>query len=194
MSEIDPETVGQLLHETARVWRHKLDQRLRPLGLSQAKWRTIAHLARGQMTQRDLAERLSIEEPTLARLAHSPRKRRLDQARERAARSALQNRPPATQVEPASPADRGHRPRVAARTFGNDFIARFANLPARPDRDPAERPRPLRLIPATGTARRKNESHDIRRQNEHRQSRIGWKSRSPLRPQMDLPRRRGARP
>jgi MarR family transcriptional regulator for hemolysin len=68
MSEIDPETVGQLLHETARVWRHKLDQRLRPLGLSQAKWRTIANLARGQMTQRDLAERLSIEEPTLARL------------------------------------------------------------------------------------------------------------------------------
>jgi MarR family transcriptional regulator for hemolysin len=68
MNEIDPETVGQLLHETARVWRHKLDQRLRPLGLSQAKWRTIAHLARGQMTQHDLAERLSIEEPTLARL------------------------------------------------------------------------------------------------------------------------------
>ena len=68
MSKIDPETVGQLLHETARVWRHKLDQRLQPLGLSQAKWRTIAHLARGQLTQRDLAERLSIEEPTLARL------------------------------------------------------------------------------------------------------------------------------
>ena len=68
MSEIDPEIIGQLLHETARVWRHKLDQRLQPLGLSQAKWRTIAHLARGHLTQRDLAERLSIEEPTLARL------------------------------------------------------------------------------------------------------------------------------
>jgi MarR family transcriptional regulator for hemolysin len=68
MTEIDPETIGQVLHETARVWRHKLDQRLRPLGLSQAKWRTIAHLARGHLTQRDLAERLGIEEPTLARL------------------------------------------------------------------------------------------------------------------------------
>jgi len=68
MSGIDPETIGQLLHETARVWRHKLDQRLQPLGLSQAKWRTLAHLARGHLTQRDLAERLSIEEPTLARL------------------------------------------------------------------------------------------------------------------------------
>ena len=68
MSQIDPETVGQLLGETARVWRQKLDQRLQPLGLSQAKWRTIALLARGHLTQRDLAERLSIEEPTLARL------------------------------------------------------------------------------------------------------------------------------
>src|SRR4029453_14559077 len=68
MRKIDPETVGQLLHETARVWRHKLDLRPQPLGLSQAKWRTIAHLARGQMTQHDLAERLGIEEPSLARL------------------------------------------------------------------------------------------------------------------------------
>jgi MarR family transcriptional regulator for hemolysin len=68
MSQIDPETIGQLLGETARVWRHKLDQRLQPLGLSQAKWRTIALLARGHLTQRDLAERLGIEEPTLARL------------------------------------------------------------------------------------------------------------------------------
>jgi MarR family transcriptional regulator for hemolysin len=68
MSAIDPETIGQLLHETARVWRHKLDQRLQPLGLSQAKWRTIAHLAHGHLTQCDLAQRLSIEEPTLARL------------------------------------------------------------------------------------------------------------------------------
>jgi len=68
MSQIDPETIGQLLHETARVWRHKLDRRLQPLGLSQAKWRTIAHLARGHLTQCDLAQRLSIEEPTLARI------------------------------------------------------------------------------------------------------------------------------
>ncbi len=68
MSKIDPETIGQLVQETARVWRHKLDQRLRPLGLSQAKWRTLAHLSRGHLTQCDLAQRLSIEEPTLARI------------------------------------------------------------------------------------------------------------------------------
>jgi len=68
MLEIDPEKIGQLVQETGRVWRHKLDQRLRPLGLSQAKWRTLAHLSRGHLTQCDLAQRLSIEEPTLARL------------------------------------------------------------------------------------------------------------------------------
>ena len=35
------ETFGQLLHGTARAWRQKLDQRLKPMGLSQAKWRTM---------------------------------------------------------------------------------------------------------------------------------------------------------
>ena len=68
MTDFDPETIGHLLHDTARVWRTKLDQRLQPLGLSQAKWRTIAHLSGGHLTQCDLAQRLSIEEPTLARL------------------------------------------------------------------------------------------------------------------------------
>lgn len=64
----DPEKIGQMIGETARFWRHRLDQRLRPLGLTQAKWRTIAHLSRGHLTQCDLAGRLGIEEPTLARL------------------------------------------------------------------------------------------------------------------------------
>ncbi len=67
MPEIDPETIGQLLHQTARVWRQRLDQRLHPLGLSQAKWRTLAFLAEGHLTQCELADRLGIEEPTLAR-------------------------------------------------------------------------------------------------------------------------------
>ncbi|HEY5036356.1 MAG TPA: MarR family transcriptional regulator [Chthoniobacterales bacterium] len=67
MDPIDPDKIGQLIHQTSRAWRQQLDQRLRPLGLSQAKWRTIAHLARGHLTQCELAERLEIEEPTLAR-------------------------------------------------------------------------------------------------------------------------------
>ncbi len=67
MPKIDPETIGQLIHQTARIWRQRLDQRLHPLGLSQAKWRTLAHLAEGHLTQCELADRLGIEEPTLAR-------------------------------------------------------------------------------------------------------------------------------
>ena len=62
------EKIGLLLSDTARVWRTKLDQRLRPLGLSQGKWTTLVHLARGadKLTQREIAARIGIEEPTLA--------------------------------------------------------------------------------------------------------------------------------
>jgi MarR family transcriptional regulator, transcriptional regulator for hemolysin len=50
------------------VWRTRLDQRLRPLGLSQGKWTTLVHLARGadKLTQKEIATRIGIEEPTLA--------------------------------------------------------------------------------------------------------------------------------
>lgn len=61
---------GLVLFGTARAWRTKLDQRLRPLGLSQGKWRTLMHLSRGsdKLTQKELAEHMGIEEPTLAGL------------------------------------------------------------------------------------------------------------------------------
>ena len=61
---------GMLLGETSRAWRYRLDQRLKPLGLSQAKWITLLKLswAEGRMTQKELAERLGIESPTLVRL------------------------------------------------------------------------------------------------------------------------------
>jgi len=61
-----------LLHGTARAWRSKLDQRLKPLGLSQAKWRTLLHLslAGEPITQAEIASRLEIEEPTLVTLLH----------------------------------------------------------------------------------------------------------------------------
>lgn len=61
---------GSALAETARVWRMRLDRRLRPLGLSQAKWRALLNVARdGEgMTQKALAERLGIEGPSLVGL------------------------------------------------------------------------------------------------------------------------------
>ena len=70
MNDID--TIGPLLHGTARAWRLKLDERLKPMGLSQAKWRTLMHLsvAPGPLTQAEIASHLGIEEPTLVTLLH----------------------------------------------------------------------------------------------------------------------------
>jgi MarR family transcriptional regulator, transcriptional regulator for hemolysin len=68
----DVDLFGPLLHGTARAWRLKLDQRLKPMGLSQAKWRTLMHLSvsPGPLTQAEIASHLGIEEPTLVTLLH----------------------------------------------------------------------------------------------------------------------------
>jgi MarR family transcriptional regulator for hemolysin len=68
----DVDVFGPLLHGTARAWRLKLDERLKPMGLSQAKWRTLMHLsiAPGPLTQAEIASHLGIEEPTLVTLLH----------------------------------------------------------------------------------------------------------------------------
>ena len=72
MPPLDSETFGPLLHGTARAWRLKLDERLRPLGMTQAKWRTLLHLSlvNRPITQAEIAGRLGIEEPTLVNLLH----------------------------------------------------------------------------------------------------------------------------
>ncbi|HET6655809.1 MAG TPA: MarR family transcriptional regulator [Gammaproteobacteria bacterium] len=70
MAESDRERFGTMVGELSRLWRRALNQRLKPLGLSQAQWMVILHLgrARGGMVQHELAERLNIEAPSLARL------------------------------------------------------------------------------------------------------------------------------
>lgn len=70
MAKPDPEQIGWLINDTWRVWRAKLDGRLKPLGLSQGKWRTLVHLSKGgdQLSQSELAARMMIEEPTMAGL------------------------------------------------------------------------------------------------------------------------------
>ncbi|MBV1904171.1 MAG: MarR family transcriptional regulator [Marinosulfonomonas sp.] len=56
------------LARVARHWRTRLDKRFRALGLTQARWMALWVLSRsGPMTQRDLAEQLGIEGPTLVR-------------------------------------------------------------------------------------------------------------------------------
>jgi MarR family transcriptional regulator, transcriptional regulator for hemolysin len=71
-TQFDLEKIGQVLTGTARTWRNKLDQRLRPLGLTQGKWMTLVHLAASEkpLTQRELAALVGIEEPTLAGILH----------------------------------------------------------------------------------------------------------------------------
>src|ERR1700741_3111404 len=66
------EMFGQLVHGTACEWRQKLDERLKPMGLSQAKWRTLLHLslAGDALTQAEIAARLGVEEPTVVTLLH----------------------------------------------------------------------------------------------------------------------------
>ena len=67
---LDRERFGALLHDTARAWRLRLDQRLKPLGMSQSQWMVLLWLSRGcnGMSQKALAERLGIEGPAVVGL------------------------------------------------------------------------------------------------------------------------------
>lgn len=62
--------LGQLIGEATNIWRSVLDRRLKPLGLSQARWRVLLHAARADrpLTQSELANRLYIGGPSLVSL------------------------------------------------------------------------------------------------------------------------------
>ena len=64
------EQLGYAIGESARLWRTRLNERLRPLGLSQARWMVLLHLSkRGDgVMQKALAEWIGIESPTLVRI------------------------------------------------------------------------------------------------------------------------------
>jgi MarR family transcriptional regulator for hemolysin len=66
----DEDDLLRLLWELPRLWRAAMDKRLKPLGLSEAKWRTVLMLSRDgdDMSQVELASLLGIEAPSLARL------------------------------------------------------------------------------------------------------------------------------
>jgi MarR family transcriptional regulator for hemolysin len=69
----DEHRFGMQLAHMSRGWRAELDRRLADLGLSQARWLVLLHLARYQEppTQRELAQSVGVEGPTLARLLDS---------------------------------------------------------------------------------------------------------------------------
>lgn len=64
------ERFGKAIGDVSRAWNDKLDQRLKPLGLSQSKWRALLYVSRvpAGINQTDLARMLAIEAPTLTRL------------------------------------------------------------------------------------------------------------------------------
>lgn len=69
-SSPDPEqSVGFLLVDVARLMRRDFDRRVRSTNLTQAQWRAIGHLARGEgIKQTVLADRLDVKPITLGRL------------------------------------------------------------------------------------------------------------------------------
>lgn len=69
----DQHRFGMQLAQLSRGWRGELDRRLAGLGLSQARWLVLLHLARFEVapTQRELAASVGVEGPTLARLLDS---------------------------------------------------------------------------------------------------------------------------
>ena len=54
----------------ARVWRNRMNEALREIGQSHARWITLiwVHLLGGEANHRELAERIGVELPTLIRL------------------------------------------------------------------------------------------------------------------------------
>ncbi|MCG4455555.1 MarR family transcriptional regulator [Pseudomonas sp. SA3-5] len=72
-TQLDPHRFAMQLAQLSRSWRAELDRRLVGLGLSQARWLVLLHLSRFEElpTQRELAQSVGVEGPTLARLLDS---------------------------------------------------------------------------------------------------------------------------
>jgi MarR family transcriptional regulator for hemolysin len=70
MSRNQREHFGAYLGRVSRLWRTRIDERLGPLGLTQAKWLILLHLSQagGAMPQKDLAESVGVEGPTVVRV------------------------------------------------------------------------------------------------------------------------------
>lgn len=63
------ETIGFLIHDTARLFRRELNERMRHSGVTALQWRLLAYLARNEGTnQIKLAEFLEVEPITLSRM------------------------------------------------------------------------------------------------------------------------------
>jgi MarR family transcriptional regulator for hemolysin len=71
MNDSNPRNnIGFEMGITLRLWRARIDERLAPLGLTQAKWLPLRYLARagGSLPQRTLVDQLGLEGPSLVRI------------------------------------------------------------------------------------------------------------------------------
>lgn len=70
MTSNPKEWLGINLGRASRLMRTRLDERLSPLGLTQAKWLILMYLFRngGSMPQKDLTESIGVEGPTVVRV------------------------------------------------------------------------------------------------------------------------------
>ncbi|PHR18236.1 MAG: transcriptional regulator [Sphingopyxis sp.] len=63
------EAIGFLIHDTARLFRRELNERMRHSGVTALQWRLLAYLARNEgSNQVKLAEFLEVEPITLSRM------------------------------------------------------------------------------------------------------------------------------
>ncbi|WP_157497066.1 MarR family transcriptional regulator [Hahella ganghwensis] len=73
------EEFGFQISRLSRLWRRMLDDRLSDLGQTQSRWVTLVYLQKlgGGLTQKELANALAIESPTLVRFMAGLEKDRL---------------------------------------------------------------------------------------------------------------------
>lgn len=63
------ESIGLLLHDTARALRYRFDARARDLGVTRQQWRALYHISRHEgLNQAELADLLEVERITLCRM------------------------------------------------------------------------------------------------------------------------------
>jgi MarR family transcriptional regulator for hemolysin len=65
----DQEQFGFRIGLVARLWRGEIDRQLATFGLTESRWLTLLHLSRlpESVTQRELAEAVGVQGPTLVR-------------------------------------------------------------------------------------------------------------------------------
>jgi MarR family transcriptional regulator for hemolysin len=67
--EVDPPTLGFLLHDVARLLKKRFEQNSSGSGLTRSRWQVLAYLAQNEgINQTGLAELLEIEPITLGRI------------------------------------------------------------------------------------------------------------------------------